>query len=85
MLRTPAFLFPELAGATPFRPEVVGGLDLVILRELTGDLYFGQPRGIEIDTAGERFGINGVTSSSRPPASRTSRRTTRSARRSCAR
>ncbi|MCW2241428.1 3-isopropylmalate dehydrogenase [Azospirillum canadense] len=54
----PAFLFPELVGASTFKPEVVEGVDLVILRELTGDVYFGQPRGIETDASGQRFGFN---------------------------
>ena len=43
----PRFLFPELIGASTLKPEVVEGLDLMILRELTGDVYFGEPRGIE--------------------------------------
>ena len=42
----PAVLFPELIGASTLRPEVVEGLDVMILRELTGDVYFGDPRGI---------------------------------------
>jgi 3-isopropylmalate dehydrogenase len=42
----PAVLYPELANASSLKPEVVSGLDLLILRELTGDIYFGQPRGI---------------------------------------
>jgi len=42
----PATVFPELADASSLRPEVVAGLDILILRELTGDIYFGQPRGI---------------------------------------
>ncbi|WP_208621340.1 3-isopropylmalate dehydrogenase [Azospirillum oryzae] len=54
----PAFLFPELVGASSFKPEVVEGVDLVILRELTGDIYFGQPRGIETDASGQRYGVN---------------------------
>ena len=54
----PAVLFPELAGASTLRREVVEGLDLMILRELTGDLYFGEPRGIERNAAGEREGFN---------------------------
>src|SRR5207237_1102639 len=41
----PAFLFPELIGASTLKREVVEGLDLMILRELTGDIYFGEPRG----------------------------------------
>ena len=42
----PASVFPELADASTLKPEVVAGLDLLIVRELTGDIYFGQPRGI---------------------------------------
>lgn len=41
----PAILYPELAQASTLKPEVVAGLDLLIIRELTGDIYFGQPRG----------------------------------------
>ncbi len=41
----PAILYPELAGASSLKPEVVAGLDILIVRELTGDIYFGQPRG----------------------------------------
>src|SRR3954454_18906510 len=42
----PAILYPELAGASTLKPEVVSGLDILIVRELTGDIYFGQPRGL---------------------------------------
>src|ERR1700760_4305962 len=54
----PALLFPELVGASTLKPEVVAGLDLMILRELNGGLYYGQPRGIEKMQSGERFGFN---------------------------
>jgi 3-isopropylmalate dehydrogenase len=54
----PAFLFPELAGASTLKPEVVEGLDLVILRELNGDVYYGQPRGFKVLENGERMGFN---------------------------
>jgi 3-isopropylmalate dehydrogenase len=54
----PAFLFPELVAASTLRPEVVTGLDLMILRELTGDLYFGEPRGIERNAQGVMEGYN---------------------------
>ncbi|MEJ0097332.1 MAG: 3-isopropylmalate dehydrogenase [Bauldia sp.] len=54
----PALLFPELIGASTLRPEVIQGLDLIILRELNGDVYFGEPRGIFTDASGERYGIN---------------------------
>ncbi|TRZ91272.1 MAG: 3-isopropylmalate dehydrogenase [Rhodocyclaceae bacterium] len=53
----PAILYPELANASTLKPEVVAGLDILIVRELTGDIYFGQPRGIEVRN-GERFGLN---------------------------
>ncbi|SAK90102.1 3-isopropylmalate dehydrogenase [Caballeronia calidae] len=54
----PAYMFPELIGASTLRPEVVDGLDLVIVRELNGDAYFGQPRGFETNRNGERVGFN---------------------------
>jgi 3-isopropylmalate dehydrogenase len=53
----PALLYPELAAASSLKPEVVAGLDIMIVRELTGDVYFGQPRGIEMRN-GERVGFN---------------------------
>ena len=53
----PATVFPELADASTLKPEVVAGLDLMIIRELTGDIYFGQPRGVS-GKKGERVGIN---------------------------
>lgn len=54
----PALLYAELASASTLKPEVVSGLDLMIVRELTGDIYFGQPRGISTLENGEREGIN---------------------------
>ena len=54
----PALLYPELAGASTLKPEVVSGLDIMIVRELTSDIYFGQPRGISVLENGEREGIN---------------------------
>ena len=53
----PAMMLPELVEASTLRPEVVRGLDLVILRELTGDAYFGEPRGIRREN-GQRIGFN---------------------------
>lgn len=53
----PAILFPQLAGSSSLRPELVEDLDIMIVRELTGGIYFGQPRGIEI-RSGERVGFN---------------------------
>ncbi len=54
----PAILYPQLADASTLKPEVVAGLDIVIVRELTGGIYFGQPRGIRETDAGEREGFN---------------------------
>jgi 3-isopropylmalate dehydrogenase len=54
----PAILYPELAGASSLKPEIVSNLDIMIVRELTGDIYFGQPRGIHENENGEREGIN---------------------------
>ncbi|WP_454725336.1 MULTISPECIES: 3-isopropylmalate dehydrogenase [Cupriavidus] len=53
----PVVAFRELAGASPFKREIVDGLDLLIVRELTSDLYFGEPRGI-VTEHGRRVGIN---------------------------
>lgn len=54
----PAYLFPQLASASTLKPEVVSGLDILIVRELTGGIYFGQPRGIRQLENGERQGFN---------------------------
>jgi 3-isopropylmalate dehydrogenase len=54
----PAALFPALADASTLKPEVVSGLDLMIIRELTSGIYFGQPRGIEVLADGVRRGFN---------------------------
>ena len=54
----PAVLYPELANASTLKPEVVAGLDIMIVRELTGDVYFGQPRGMRVNDEGEREGFN---------------------------
>jgi 3-isopropylmalate dehydrogenase len=54
----PAALYPELASASTLKPEVVAGLDIMILRELTGDIYFGQPRGERRTENGEREGFD---------------------------
>ena len=56
----PAILYPQLASASSLKTEIVSGLDLMIVRELVGGIYFGTPRGIEIRD-GERFGINSAT------------------------
>jgi 3-isopropylmalate dehydrogenase len=54
----PALLYPELAAVSTLKPEVVAGLDLMIVRELTGDIYFGQPRGRRTNAAGEDEGFD---------------------------
>ena len=54
----PAILYPELANASTLKPEVVSGLDILIVRELTGDIYFGEPRGIRTLENGEKEGYN---------------------------
>ena len=51
-------IYPELAAASTLKAEVVSGMDVLIIRELTGDIYFGQPRGIRTNAAGEREGFD---------------------------
>jgi 3-isopropylmalate dehydrogenase len=54
----PAVLYPELAEASSLKPGIIAGLDLMIVRELTGDIYFGQPKGIRQLPGGERQGYD---------------------------
>ena len=54
----PAILYPQLADASSLKAEVVSGLDLMIVRELTGGIYFGKPRGIRTLPSGEKEGFN---------------------------
>ncbi|MER2552748.1 MAG: 3-isopropylmalate dehydrogenase [Thauera sp.] len=57
----PAILYPELANASSLKAEIVAGLNILIVRELTGDIYFGQPRGIErreVNGTQQRVGWN---------------------------
>ena len=54
----PAILYPQLADASTLKAEVVAGLDLMIVRELTGGIYFGQPRGVRTLENGEKEGFN---------------------------
>ena len=54
----PALLYPELTQASTLKPEVVAGLDIMILRELTGDVYFGEPRGRRKNAKGDREGFD---------------------------
>ena len=54
----PAMVFNSLADASTLKKEVVSGLDIMILRELTGGIYFGEPRGVETLADGSKKGIN---------------------------
>lgn len=54
----PAMVFDALADASSLKPELVAGLDIMIVRELTGGIYFGEPRGIETLPSGEKRGFN---------------------------
>jgi 3-isopropylmalate dehydrogenase len=54
----PAICFKQLVNASSLKPEIVSGLDILIVRELTGGIYFGEPRGIKPSENGERKGIN---------------------------
>ena len=54
----PAMLYPELAAASTLKPDIVAGLDLIIVRELTGDIYFGEPRGRRKSPAGDDEGFD---------------------------
>jgi 3-isopropylmalate dehydrogenase len=54
----PAILYPELVGASTLKAEIVSNLESMSVRDLTGDIYFGQPRGIHTNEKGEREGIN---------------------------
>ena len=53
----PAVIYCDLVNASTLKPEVVDGADLMVVRELTGGIYFGQPRGVEVRN-GERVGFN---------------------------
>ena len=54
----PAICYEQLTHASSLKPELVAGLDILIIRELTGDIYFGQPRGRRSNAAGEREGFD---------------------------
>ncbi len=55
----PAIVYPELTSISPLKSDIVAGTDIMIIRELTGDVYFGTPKGIEIKD-GEKFGYNNM-------------------------
>lgn len=55
----PAKVFEELVSSSPLKPELVSGVDIMIIRELTGDVYFGQPKGVEVRD-GKRVGFNNM-------------------------
>lgn len=55
----PAMVYPELVSSSTLKPEIVSGVDIMIIRELTGDVYFGQPKGIETRD-GEKVGFNNM-------------------------
>jgi len=57
----PAKVFDSLVNASTLKPEIIEGLDILIIRELTGGIYFGQPRGVEILPNGEKKGTNTAT------------------------
>ncbi len=56
----PAILYPQLASASSLKADVVAGLDILIVRELTGDIYFGEPRGVRTLEQGERQAFNNM-------------------------
>lgn len=54
----PARIFPQLATASTLKPEVINGVDMLVVRELTGGIYFGKPKGIFVDEQGKKRGLN---------------------------
>lgn len=55
----PAIVYDELVSSSPLKPEIVSGVDIMVIRELTGDVYFGQPKGVEVRN-GKRVGFNNM-------------------------
>lgn len=56
----PAKVLPQLVDASTLKREVVEGVDIMVVRELTGDVYFGTPKGIDVDEDGKRVGYNNM-------------------------
>ena len=69
----PALLYPQLASASSLKPEIVAGLDILIVRELTGDIYFGEPRGVRTLANGSRQGFDTMHYATRATCRRRSR------------
>ena len=55
----PAIVYDELVSSSPLKSEIVSGVDIMIIRELTGDVYFGQPKGVEVQN-GKKVGFNNM-------------------------
>ncbi len=63
----PAICYPQLVDASPLKPELVAGLDILIVRELNGDIYFGQPRGVGAPPGRPGAGAGGPRGRAPPP------------------
>ena len=56
----PAIVYDELVSCSPLKAEIVSGVDIMVIRELTGDVYFGEPKGISTDSNGKKIGFNNM-------------------------